>query len=75
MATLRRKIHVEQTMRQLLEDNDMPQPDAVEYGYGCVRFFYKEDRLCVIIDIDDPETGDCEGIAEIEEASANAGLN
>lgn len=75
MATLRRKIEMEAVMRQLLEDNDMPEPDAVEYGYGCIRLFFEEPKVCVVIDIDDPKNGYGDGSAEIEEASANAELN
>jgi hypothetical protein len=75
MATLAKKIQVEQTMRQLLEDNGMPEPDSVEYGYGCIRLFFNEPKVCLVMDIDDPENGYGEGSAEIEEASADAELN
>jgi hypothetical protein len=75
MATLARKIRAEHMMRQLLEDNGLPEPDAVEYGYGCIRLFFEEPKLCVVIDIDDPEPGHDEASAEIEEASADAELN
>jgi hypothetical protein len=75
MATLAKKIQVEHTMRQLLEDNGVPEPDSVEYGYGCVRLFFNEPKVCLVIDIDDPENGYVEGSAEIEEASADAELN
>lgn len=75
MATLSRKIQVELTMRQLLEDQGLPEPDGVEYGFGCIRLFFDEPRICLVIDIDDPENGYGEGSAEIEEASAEAELN
>jgi hypothetical protein len=75
MATLAKKIQVEHTMRQLLEDNGIPEPDSVEYGYGCIRLFFNEPKVCLVIDIDDPENGYDEGSAEIEEASADAELN
>jgi hypothetical protein len=54
MATLEQKIKAEHQMRELLRSQDMPQPDVVEYGYTCVRFFFKESMACVVIDIDDP---------------------
>jgi hypothetical protein len=54
MATLEQKIQAEHQMRELLRSQDMPQPDVVEYGYTCVRFFFKESKACVVIDIDDP---------------------
>jgi hypothetical protein len=55
MATLAQKIETEQRMRELLEANDMPQPDFVEYGFTCIRLFYEERKLVVVIDIDKPE--------------------
>lgn len=57
MATLRQKIEAETKMRELLENNGMPQPDAVEYGYTCVRFFFEETKTMVVIDIDEPPPG------------------
>jgi hypothetical protein len=54
MATLEQKIQAEHQMRELLRSQDMPQPDVVEYGYTCVRFFFKDSKACVVIDIDDP---------------------
>jgi hypothetical protein len=41
-------------MRELLEANNMPQPDFVEYGFTCIRLFYEERKLMVVIDIDKP---------------------
>jgi hypothetical protein len=54
MATLAQKIEAEQRMRELLEANDMPQPDFVEYGFTCIRLFYEKRKLVVVIDIDKP---------------------
>lgn len=55
MATLAQKIEAEKRMRDLLEDNGLPQPDYVEYGYTCIRLFFNDTKHVVIIDIDDPE--------------------
>ena len=47
-------------MRDLLEENSLPQPDYVEYGFACIRCFFKDSRHVVIIDLDesrDDETG------------------
>jgi hypothetical protein len=57
MATLKQKIEAEHRMRELLEDNGLPQPDAVEYGYTCVRLFWEKTKHVVIIDIDEPPEG------------------
>lgn len=55
--TLQAKIEAEQRLRDLLESQGLPQPDAVEYGYTCVRFFFFESKTCVIVDLD-PEAGE-----------------
>ena len=62
MATLAQKIRAEKRMRDLLEENDMPQPDHVEYGFGCIRLFFASTKTVVIVDIDDP--GDPEAPVE-----------
>lgn len=54
MATLAQKIKAEKRLRDLLEASDLPQPDYVEYGFTCVRFFFSDAKQVVIIDIDDP---------------------
>lgn len=54
MATLAQKIEAEQRMRELLGDNGLPQPDHVEYGFGCIRLFFSRARHVVIVDIDEP---------------------
>jgi hypothetical protein len=51
-ATLQAKITAEHRMRELLESEGLPQPDAVEYGYWCVRFYFHESNACVVIDLD-----------------------
>lgn len=75
MATLAKKIQVERMARRLLEENGLPEPDAVEYGYGCIRLFFNGPKVCLIVDIDDPDDGYGEGSVEIEQASAMAELN
>jgi len=57
MATLAQKIEAEQRMRQLLEENGLPAPDAVEYGYTCLRLLFNEPKTVLIIDIDEPPPG------------------
>ena len=57
MATLAQKIEAEKRMRGLLEESGLPQPDHVEYGFTCIRLFYRESKLVVVIDIDEPPDG------------------
>ena len=54
MATLAQKIEAEKRMRDLLEQGGLPQPDHVEYGFTCIRLFYEERKVVVVIDIDKP---------------------
>jgi hypothetical protein len=60
MATLAQKIEAEKQMRDLLKQNDLPEPDHVEYGYTCIRLFFEEPKLVVVVDIDEPEGADPE---------------
>ena len=55
MATLAQKIEAEKRMRDLLEENGLPQPDRVEYGFTCIRLFFNDTKHVVIIDIDEPD--------------------
>jgi hypothetical protein len=51
--TLAAKIDAEHRFRELLRDNDLPQPDEVEYGHTCVRFLFHESKTCVVIDLEE----------------------
>lgn len=52
MEHLAHKIDVERQMRELLQANGLPQPDHVEYGDACIRFFFDAARRVVVIDLD-----------------------
>jgi hypothetical protein len=54
MATLKQKIHAETRMRRLLRESGLPEPDGVEYGYGCIRLFFDEPKVALVVDIDNP---------------------
>jgi hypothetical protein len=54
MATLQEKIQAEQSGRAMLEKDGLPPPDAVEYGHTCIRFFWNEPKVVLVIDIDEP---------------------
>jgi hypothetical protein len=57
MATLKEKIAAEQHARAMLDDHGLPQPDLVEYGDTCVRLLWKEEKLVMVVDIDEPPEG------------------
>ena len=53
MASLAEKIQCEARMRELLEQQGMPLPDEVEYGFGCIRLFFNDPKVVIVVDIDD----------------------
>ncbi len=74
MATIKQKIEVEQKMRELLENEGMPEPDGVEYGHGCIRLFFDGPKVMLVIDIDKPDEYG-QGGHEPDPASHRAELN
>jgi hypothetical protein len=60
MATLKKKIEAETKMRELLDNEGLPPPDEVEYGFGCIRLFWNQSKTVVVIDIDDYSDVDAE---------------
>ncbi len=67
MATLKQKIAVERKMRALIETEELPEPDWIEYGHTCVRVIWERPKLCVVIDIDEAP----EGFEKVGEQLAN----
>jgi hypothetical protein len=57
MATLEQKVAAENKARELLESEGLPEPSRVEYGHTCIRLFWDESQLCLVIDIDEPPEG------------------
>jgi hypothetical protein len=54
MATLKQKIKAEASGRKMLEESGIPQPDDVEYGHTCIRFLWNEQKVALVIEIDEP---------------------
>jgi hypothetical protein len=57
MATLQQKIDAEVRVREMLADDGVPAPDEIEYGHTCIRCFWHEPKLVLVIDIDEPPPG------------------
>lgn len=57
MATLKQKIRAESAGRSMLEEAGLPAPDRVEYGHTCIRFFWMEPKVVLVIEIDKPPEG------------------
>src|SRR4051812_29867158 len=43
----------ERAFRELLDENDLPRPDTVEYEEASVVFLWHETKLAVVIDLAD----------------------
>src|SRR5579864_6450295 len=65
MATLKEKIAAEQHARAMLEDHGLPQPDSVEYSYTCVRLFWEEEKVVLVVDIVAPQRIDALGADDL----------
>jgi len=75
MATLKQKIEAEQKIRELLDQEGMPEPDEVEYGHGCIRLFFNKPKVALVIDIDKPGDDYGHGSHEPDPATEDAHLN
>jgi hypothetical protein len=54
MATIEQLQTAERSVRDLLDEQGMPQPDRVEYREASVALLWDETKLAVVIDVDDP---------------------
>lgn len=57
MATLTQKLAAERKIRELIETEGLPQPSRIEYGHTCIRLFWEESKVVLVIDIDEPPPG------------------
>lgn len=57
MATLAQKIRCEQSAREMIRREGLPEPDVVEYGYTCIRLIWAESRVVLVVEIDKPPRG------------------
>ena len=53
MATSTEKTDAERRVRDWLADNEVPQPTFVEHGYTCIRLFWEDSKVALVIDIDE----------------------
>jgi hypothetical protein len=47
-------MQAEADFRRLIDSNDLPEPDEVEYTRGSVYFLWNETKLAVAVELDDP---------------------
>ncbi len=72
MATLKQKVDTERRIRELIETEGLPEPSRIEYGHTCIRLFWEESKIVLVIDIDEPPPGFemiGEQLGDMEEAS------
>ena len=53
MATYRQKITAERKVRELLANEGLPLPDRIEYGEDCIRLLWIQQKVCMVVDIND----------------------
>ena len=53
----------------MLKEGGLPQPDHVEYGHTCIRFFWDAEKLVLVIDIDEPPEGFERAGADVADAA------
>ncbi|MFL5821864.1 MAG: hypothetical protein ACJ764_00315, partial [Solirubrobacteraceae bacterium] len=51
------KIQCERDAREMLQKGGLPEPDRVEYGHSCIRLFWEETKVLLVVDIDEPPEG------------------
>ena len=71
MATLAQKVQCERDAREMLKQGGLPDPDRVEYGHTCIRLFWEESKVVLVVDIDEPplpfDFGEYPGDLDLEE--------
>ena len=45
----------EAAFRRLIDEGELAEPDEVQYTDDSVVFLWYESKLCVVIDLDDPD--------------------
>jgi hypothetical protein len=41
----------------MLRQGGLPEPDRVEYGSTCIRLFWEDTKVMLVVDIDEPPEG------------------
>ena len=41
----------------MLRHSELPAPDWVEYGHTCIRLFWEDSKVALVVDIDKPPEG------------------
>jgi hypothetical protein len=59
MASIEELEQLDRKVRDLLSEQGLPAPSGVEYGFQCVRFFWHDSNVALVVDLEDD--GDGEG--------------
>lgn len=70
MATLEELQAAERRLRELIHGEGLPQPDSVEYEAASLLFKWEEQKLAIVVDMD--ERGDPSTTAAVDEDPAQA---
>ena len=64
---------VEERIRRLVEDAELPPPDSVRYDARAVVFLWDESKLALVVDLDDPPASGVSGTIESRGSTAAVG--
>jgi hypothetical protein len=54
MATIEELHECHRSVLALLEEHEVQPPDEIEYGQTCIRVFWHQPKLVLIVSVDDP---------------------
>jgi hypothetical protein len=54
MATIEELHECHRSVLALLEEHEVQAPDWVEFGQTCIRVFWAEPKLVLVVSVDDP---------------------
>jgi hypothetical protein len=71
MASIEELEELERKVRELLDEQSVPAPTGVEYGFQCVRFFWHEANLALVVDLEDHEESEEGAVPHLRAAVGN----
>jgi hypothetical protein len=70
MAPIDQKQRAERRVLQLLKDAGLPTPDAIKYGADSVRFEWQDQKVALVVELEDFDEIDFDGGYDYEDIAA-----
>ena len=70
MAPIDQKQRVKRRVLQLLKDTGLPTPDDIEYGADSVRFLWQDQKVALVVELEDFDHVEFNGGYDCEEVAA-----